>query len=233
MCRVNLYQGQYLGLWVSLPMSKEQIYRECFIQKGINRGNFLYPPESRYEIDLDLPFPIGRISSPVEYGVLKDVVCGSCGYSMFGKAWEVDPCPECGSLKVKADVLGKPHQHGLWVFELHVLDEKTQHILGELLNIDYDRQLRFSGKGSWHQWSNDGSGFDICHLRCLDRALIHHFQDNLSGLNLFMKLYPDEGKVLNGYGKKFKVFKYWKDGELRPISEYFVKSGIGCPVTKE
>lgn len=228
MGRVNLYQGEYVGLWASLPMSREQIYRSCFS----SQGSFLYPSESQYEIELNLPYPIGRLVSPVEHGELLDVVCAKCGHSMSGKTWEVDPCPECGCLKVKPDVLGKPHLHGIWVFELHVLDEKTQFILGEIFDIDYDRQLRFSGKGSWHSWSCDGSGFDICHIRCLDRALKLHFVDGLTGLDLFMKMYPDEGKVLNGYGQEFKVFKYWKDGELRPVSEYFVKSGIGCPVSK-
>lgn len=204
----------------------------AFTIRGDRVPIYNFPSDAKYRIEIDLPYPIGNLVSEIEYGVFVDVVCAKCGNSMFGKQWGTEPCELCGSVNVTPSVKGAPHCHGNWVLEVHILDEKVQNVLGEILGTEYDRQLRIYGKGSWHQFTNDGSGFDICHVRCLDKALYTRFTENISGLPLFMKLYPQEGKLLNGYGQNFKVYKYWVNGELRPISEYFVKKGIGCPVDK-
>lgn len=210
--------------------------RNASVRHAFSRwdGSFGYPSDARYEIEVDLPFPIGRLISPVEHGIFLGYQCSNCGFEYEGYYRFGSSCKICGQKSVKVKVDGSPHIHGdYWVFELHVLDPSVSVALGELLGVDYDRQLRFSCKGSWHNFRNDGSGFDVCHMDCLSRVIDSAIQDNLRGLELFKSLYPEEGKIVSGYGQKQEVVKYWKDTELRPISEYFSKIGIGCPVTKE
>jgi len=162
----------------------------------------------------------GYLSSSVEYGRFSGYVCSSCGFGYEGFYAFGSPCSKCGVKdSVVSLVRGKPHIHGkFWVFELHVLDHDVAVTLGEFLGVKFDDMLRFSCKGSWHNFRNDSSGFDICHVNCLDNLIHERVNSGLSGSDLFMRLYPDEGKVLNGCNK---IVQYWKNSELKPITEYF------------
>lgn len=201
-------------------------------------GNYVFPKDARYEVAVNLPFPFGRLVSPIEYGIFLGYGCKSCGFEYDGYYEFGSPCKNCGRRTVVSltrpphdKMRNIPHIHGnYWVFELHILDYDVSVALGEFLGIDFDSQLRFSCKGSWHNFCNDSSGFDICHVSCLNRLIETSIKEKVKGIDLFMKLYPDEGKVLCGYGRNYKVFKYWKDGELRPVSEYFVSRSKGIPV---
>lgn len=159
-----------------------------------------------------------------EFGTFHGVMCAKCGYNMGGKRWGIDPCPKCGSLKVKPKTEGNPHAHGNWVFELH-LDEEIESKLCKLLGIRYDPPIDvelYSCYHSWHNFRPDSSGFDICHVNCLDKLIDARINQNLKGDNLFMHVFPKEGKVKQLYARG-KVIRYWENGEYKPLSVYFAK----------
>jgi len=166
--------------------------------------------------------------SPVEYGWFVEYVCGVCGFS-FGRSWQWDsPCPKCGCGKTDVKCVGNPHKHGkFWVFELHILDRDVAVTLGEFLGVDFVNQLGFSCKGSWHNFRNDSSGFDVCHVDCLNSLIETRIKENIKGIDLFMNQYPEEGKVLTGNNK---VVQYWKNSQLRHVSEFYASRGKGIPV---
>jgi len=161
----------------------------------------------------------GRMISLIEYGRFDEYVCKNCGFG-FGRKWFwCDPCPKCGSRDTSSKCLGNPHVHGkFWIFELHILDHSVAVTLGEFLGVEFDNQLRYSCKGSWHNFRNDSSGFDVCHVNCLNDLIDMRIRNNLRGEALFMANYPKEGKILLGNNK---IIKYWKNGIFRPKSEYF------------
>ena len=187
-------------------------------KNGVMCGNF-----EPSDLDCELcrfKCRFGSMSSSVEYGRFVCYTCVKCGsnfdYYPFGS-----PCPTCGADKDSVISLtkGYPHIHGkFWVFELHVLDHDVAVTLGEFLGVRFDDMMRFSCKGSWHNFRNDSSGFDICHVNCLDNLIRERVETGLTGQELFMRLYPEEGKVLNGNNK---IIKYWKNSELKDVSEYF------------
>lgn len=171
----------------------------------------------------------GNIWSPVQYGVFQQMICADCVRPFVG-VWGSNPCKFCGSKKVKPQVEGNPHKHGFWVFELHILDHNVAVALGELLGVEFDNQLRFSCKGSWHNFRNDSSGFDVCHVSCLNDLIETRMVEGLRGQELFMSIFPEEGKVLTGNNR---VIQYWKNSRLRPVSEYFLSRGKGIPVRRQ
>lgn len=169
----------------------------------------------------------GRLNSVVEFGRFLRYECSDCGVvaNRFGY-----PCERCGKKSVHSVASGNAHKHGEYVFELHVLDHDVAVTLGEFLGVRFDNQLGFSGFGSWHNWRNDSSGFDICHVNCLDNLIHERVSSGLSGTDLFMKVYPKEGKMFNGANK---VLGYWRDGQLASVNDYFVSKGKGIKTVRD
>lgn len=206
------------------------IFRDKYSSYGNHVGFSDFP--SRLDCDrCSFACKTGRMWSEVEFGQFVSMVCAECGEDMRGKVWGVDACPKCGGLKVVAKVRGKPHVHGkYWVFELHILNHDASVTLGELLGVEFDNQLRFSCKGSWHNFRNDSSGFDVCHVNCLNDLIETRIKKDVSGIDLFMANYPEEGKVMLGNNK---FVKCWIEGEVLTPSEYFVRTGKGIPTKRE
>lgn len=152
----------------------------------------------------------GRLVSPIEYGRFDEYVCGKCGFG-FGRVWQWgNKCPKCGARDTISKCFGNPHIHGKhWIFELHILDYPVSVALGEFLGVRFDEQLKFSCKGSWHNFRNDSSGFDICHVDCLNNLIDARIRENIIGEELFKAQYPEKGKILTGNNK---IIKEWKNG---------------------
>jgi len=170
------------------------------------------------------------LTSSVDFGLFVAYGCEACGFEYDGFYEFGSPCKRCGSKSVVSLTKGNPHEHGkYWVFQLHILNHEVAVTLGEFLGVEFDNQLRFSCKGSWHNFRNDSSGFDVCHVNCLNDLIETRIKENVSGLNLFMANYPEEGKVMLGNNK---FVKCWINGEVLSPPDYFARKGKGVPVRK-
>ena len=161
----------------------------------------------------------GRLTSVTPYGLFVDYKCKSCGFEYEGSFYLLhSPCKKCGQPTVEVVPLGNPHiNKRYWVFQLHLQGYKVRETLGELLGVTVDNQLHFSCKGSWHNFDNNSSGFDICHVNCLNDLIETRIKKNLRGLELFMNNYPEEGKVLTGNNVDKQC---WINGKTLPCEEY-------------
>ncbi len=185
---------------------------------GLDSYVYGFPSDVSYEVELDLGYHIGTLRSPIEYGEFLYYGCTSCGYRFFDAESRSrtqyifgSPCPQCGKHTVHSICDGSPHMHRrYYVFQLHILDLSVRDTLSAFLGVDPDSCLGFSCKGSWHNFRNDNSGYDVCHKNCLDNLIHLRIQRNLSGVDLFKTLYPELGVVFTG---KNYPLTGWKDGE--------------------
>lgn len=187
------------------------------IPDRINESEFGFPVNAKYEVSIDLKNPfIGELVSPLEYGIFLFYGCKSCGYKFLDAEGNRifysfgSPCPRCKG-KIESMCDGSPHKHReYYVFQLHIKDLKVRDALGEFLGAERDRLLGFSCKGSWHNFRNDTSGFDVCHLNCLDELIDVRIKKGLTGVDLFKFNYPELGVVYTG---AYDPLTGWKDGK--------------------
>lgn len=229
-CYLPIENYQHVRLWSYFPskgsLSRNQKYaysRKNPYGKGYVYG---YPPDAKYYIEILLPNTV--LKSEVEYGEFDVYGCRSCGYRYddelgnrkkykFGK-----PCDRCGQKPVRDEnkriiegvdslTFGEPHKHGYFVFQLHILDLKVRDFLGNWLgDLDRDRSLGFWVKGSWHNFVNDFSGFDVCHTNCLGELIDARLSTNLKGYQLMIDKYPEKGLVFTGNNR---LLRAWRDSQ--------------------
>lgn len=162
--------------------------------------------------------------SPVEYGRFLRYVYDDIGRQVGLVVWS--PLSGDRFVKFGSEDTKNPHRHGIWIFELHVLDHEVSLALGNYLGLPYGYKMWT--KGSWHYFNNDASGFDICHVRCLSKLLTAVENDvcrlrkdtgwtidealkhRINGQKLFMKVFPDAGKIQKGNNR---LVAGWLEGE--------------------
>ena len=186
---------------------------------------FRYPKDAKYRIELDLGMPLREsLESPIECGFFLYYGCPNCGYKFEDKKGKRlyypfgSLCPKCHKKTVESICLGNPHIHRrYYVFQLHILDLKVRDLLGYFLGADSDSMLGFSCKGSWHNFRNDSSGFDICHKNCLDELIMLRKHTNKTGIELFKHKFSELGVVFTG---NYNSITAWKDGRTLSDSEF-------------
>lgn len=194
------------------------------VEGRVNEFEFGFPEGAKYEavIDLNDRF-IGQLVSPVEFGEFRFYGCSFCGYKFLDSEGNRlyykfgSPCLRCKRFRVRSICDGSPHIHGkYYAFQLHIQDLKVRDALGEFLGIDRDRMLGFSCRGSFHNHRNDQSGYDVCHVNCLDELIDIRIKKGLTGIDLFKFNYPDLGVVFTGNHDPLAA---WKNGDVLSFNE--------------